>query len=80
VYVNGQALNEPYIAQPPNYAGEWVVDPGYLFVLGDNRNNSNDSKDWGYLPQKNVVGKAVLIYWPPPMWNLLDHPEVLAAQ
>lgn len=80
VYVNGQALNEPYIAQAPNYAGEWTVDPGYLFVLGDNRNNSNDSKDWGYLPQKNVVGKAVLIYWPPPMWNLLDHPEVLAAQ
>lgn len=80
VFVNDHLLNEPYIAQPPLYSGDWVVQEGYLFVLGDNRNNSNDSKDWGMLPQENVVGKAVLIYWPPPMWDVLDHPEVLAAQ
>jgi signal peptidase I len=78
--VNGEMLNEPYIAQAPLYSGEWTVDEGYLFVLGDNRNNSNDSKDWGLLPAENVVGKAVLIYWPPPMWGILDHPEALAAQ
>lgn len=80
VYVNGQMLHEPYIAQTPLYDGEWVVDEGMLFVLGDNRNNSNDSKDWGLLPAKNVVGKAVMIYWPPPVWGVLEHTEVFAAQ
>jgi signal peptidase I len=80
VYVNGQKLDEPYIAQAPLYSGEWIVPEGTLFVLGDNRNNSNDSKDWGLLPQDNVVGKAVLIYWPPPLWEVLDHPEVAASQ
>jgi signal peptidase I len=80
VYVNGQMLNEPYIAQPPLYAGEWTVADGQLFVLGDNRNNSNDSKDWGLLPEEKVVGKAVLIYWPPPLWNVLEHTNVFAAQ
>lgn len=80
LYVNGQLLNEPYIAQAPVYSGSWTVTEGQLFVLGDNRNNSNDSKDWGLLPQENVVGKAVLIYWPPPMWDVLDHSEVAASQ
>ena len=80
VFVNGQLLNEPYIFPAPLYSGEWLVLDDHLFVLGDNRNNSNDSKDWGMLPAENVVGKAVLIYWPPPMWDVLDHPEVLAAQ
>jgi signal peptidase I len=80
LYLNGQPLNETYIAQAPLYSGEWTVTEGHLFVLGDNRNNSNDSKDWGLLPQENVVGKAVLIYWPPPMWGVLDHPEVAASQ
>ncbi|MBL8097617.1 MAG: signal peptidase I [Anaerolineales bacterium] len=80
VYVNGLPLSEPYISQLPAYSGEWVVADGYLFVLGDNRNNSNDSKDWGPLPIENIVGKAVLIYWPPPMWGVIEHTDVFAAQ
>lgn len=80
VYVNGQLLNEPYIADVPSYSGEWDVTDGQFFVLGDNRNNSNDSKDWGLLPFDKIVGKAVLIYWPPPMWNVLEHTNVYAIQ
>lgn len=80
VYVNGQVLNESYIADVPSYSGEWDVTEGQFFVLGDNRNNSNDSKDWGLLPFDKIVGKAVLIYWPPPMWNVLEHTDVYAIQ
>lgn len=80
VFLNGQLLDEAHIAEAPLYSGDWVVTEDHLFVLGDNRNNSNDSKDWGLLPQENVVGKAVVIYWPPPMWGVLDHPEVAASQ
>ena len=65
VRVNSRLLNEPYISDPPHYAGLWTVPEGYLFVLGDNRNSSYDSHSWGYLPQENVIGKAIVIYWPP---------------
>lgn len=80
LYVNGQRIEETYIAQAPLYSGEWTVAEGTLFVLGDNRNNSNDSKDWGLLPFDQVVGKAVLIYWPPPVWQVLKHKEMLTVQ
>ncbi len=79
VIVNGQTLNEPYIAAAPNYEGEWQVPAGYLFVLGDNRNDSSDSHAWGYLPMQNVIGKALLIYWPPPEWAMIDHVRIALA-
>ena len=79
VSVNGQPLSEPYIAAPPRYGGEWDVPEGQLFVLGDNRNDSSDSHQWGLLPLENVIGKAILIYWPPPEWNLIQHFDLLAA-
>jgi len=64
VSVNGEVLNEPYIAAPPRYTGNWDILDGYVFVLGDNRNNSSDSHNWGPLQIENVIGKAVFIYWP----------------
>ena len=73
VYVNGQLLNEPYIAQAPRYSGTWKVPEDSLFVLGDNRNASYDSHDWGFVPMKNVVGKALIIYWPPSSWGIIGH-------
>lgn len=80
VSINGQILDEPYIAASPLYAGEWVVPEGQIFVLGDNRNDSSDSHSWGFLPHENVVGKAVVIYWPPPMWDVIRHKQLLTTQ
>ena len=80
VTVNGQVLNEPYIAAAPTYAGEWDVPAGQLFVLGDNRNDSSDSHAWGLLPSENLVGKAVVIYWPPPLWKVIQHKQLLVTQ
>ena len=79
VYVNGQALYEPYIAEAPNYTGSWEVPEGQLFVLGDNRNNSSDSHLWGFIPEEDVVGKALLIYWPLNQITILSRPNVVQA-
>jgi len=73
VKVNGEVLDEPYIAAPPRYESQWTVPEGSLFVLGDNRNNSSDSHTWGPVPLENVVGKAVFVYWPPVEWGLVEH-------
>ncbi len=79
VVVNGTTLVEPYIKAEPLYSGHWTVPQGYVFVLGDNRNNSEDSHVWGLLPLRNVIGKALLIYWPPPDWAMIDHVQLAAA-
>lgn len=81
VSINGDVLEESYIAQSPIYNGEWAVSEGQLFVLGDNRNDSKDSHQWGLLPIENVIGKALLIYWPPPDWKFINHTqEAFAAR
>ena len=64
VYINGQLLTEPYIAESPAYHYKSVVPANQFFVLGDNRNNSDDSHEWGMLPKEYMIGKAVFIYWP----------------
>lgn len=80
VYVNNMPLTETYIAAAPTYSSEWQVPEDNYFVLGDNRNNSSDSHSWGLLPSEKIVGKAVVIYWPPPFWKILKHPDILAVQ
>ncbi len=71
VIVDGVTLNETYI-NPANQGNPFaekrienmVIPPGDYFVLGDNRANSSDSRDWGLLPRKNIIGRAALVYWP----------------
>jgi signal peptidase I len=80
VFVNGFGLEEPYIAAPPNYTKSYQVPEEGLFVLGDNRNQSSDSHSWGYVPVSNVVGKALIIYWPLEELRILNEtPKVSAA-
>jgi len=66
VYINGQALEESYLEQltsgnmPPR-----VVSPDYVFVLGDNRGSSNDSRSFGEVALSDIIGHAWVRYWPP---------------
>ena len=68
VYVNGVALHDEFV--PPEYRsredfGPEVVPQGYYFVMGDHRNASSDSRQWGPVPKKYIVGKIQLRWWPP---------------
>jgi len=80
VHVNGIPLDEPYIYDQPNYNGSWMVPENSLFVLGDNRNRSSDSHSWGMVPLENVIGKALVVYWPPENWQLLDRSTAIASE
>ena len=72
VYVNGAKFQEHYIKEPPNYTfHQKKIPEDYYFVLGDNRNNSNDSHTGWILPRQNIIGKAWLIIWPPGRWRLV---------
>ena len=88
VTVNGVGLDEPYLssnspleATPvpgmcgPRRFAEVVVPPGELFVMGDNRAVSQDSRCQGTVPIENVIGRAFFRVWPPSRWGGLDVPE-----
>lgn len=72
VFINKTPLEEPYINEKPDYTfGPVKIPQESYFVMGDNRNDSDDSHIWGFLPKKNIEGKAILIFWPPPRIHLL---------
>ncbi len=67
VYVNDIPLHDDYV--PPEYRshddwGPQVIPQGYYFVMGDHRNNSSDSRHWGMVPKKYIVGKVKVRWWP----------------
>lgn len=85
VYVNDVELNEPYIylengvpqATNPQAGGatEWVVPDGQLLVMGDHRENSADSRTFGPIEIRHVIGRAWLRYWPFDTFGILEHPS-----
>lgn len=75
VYINGVALAEPYVAPNPP-SGDWgpqVLGPGEYMLLGDNRDNSNDSRNFGPVSASEFIGKAWFSLWPPTYGLALPH-------
>src|ERR1017187_2863639 len=65
VYIHGQKLHEPYRAAPPNPVdnyGPVTVPKGEYFMMGDNRDDSYDSRYWGFVPNDNIIGTPVMVY------------------
>ena len=76
VFVNGEALDEPYINEPCGQTqcrdNRWEVGPDEYFVLGDNRNRSQDSPEIGLVPRDLIVGEVLVRYWPPEEWGVVS--------
>jgi signal peptidase I len=77
VYINGELLEEPYINEPcePSRCRDdiWQLGEDEYFVMGDNRNHSQDSRVFGPVHEQFIVGEALLRYWPPDKIGLLTH-------
>lgn len=74
VLINSESLYEPYIKEPPDYhVNKLVVSEDSYFVLGDNRNLSNDSHSGWTVDRSQIIGKAWVSIWPPSLWGLAPH-------
>jgi signal peptidase I len=72
IFINGARLNEPYVdpAFRDNATGTWPRIPAnHYFFLGDDRAHSCDSRTWGTVPRSNLIGPALVTYWPPSRWT-----------
>lgn len=82
VYINNKLIKEKYLQETPNiecrdemYCGPMTIPAKKYFMMGDNRNNSQDSRFWGLLPAKRIVGKAYFRFWPLNRIGLIKHPK-----
>lgn len=76
VYVDGRPLAEPYVAErAPDFYPPVTVPPGHVFVLGDNRPHSDDSRSGWTVPIRDIIGRAWFVYWPPAEIGLVPHPQ-----
>jgi signal peptidase I len=69
VYVNDIPLDDAYVPAEYKSHDDWgpqVISEGYYFVMGDHRNNSSDSRHWGLVPKKYIIGKVLVRWWPIP--------------
>ena len=73
VYVNDIPLDDTYVPEEYRSHDDWgpqVISEGYYFVMGDHRNNSSDSRHWGLVPKKYIIGKVLVRWWPIPTATL----------
>jgi signal peptidase I len=72
IYIDGRRLAEPYVSPAfrDTQSGVWRVGPHNYFLLGDNRTHSCDSRTWGTVPRKNLIGPVWVTYWPPTRLSL----------